>query len=328
MSRALTKTLSTEPDMKALWKMLQTMRPAGSRTEEQFISDWIAPLGTYEDDYGNHILRIGTAPIMWSSHTDTVHRQEGIQRITQKAGLVKLSESEQNASCLGADCTAGVWLMRELILANVEGLYVFHREEEIGGFGSQWIAKHTPELVDGILACIALDRKGTDSIITHQAGGRTASDAFAASLGKMLPAYKKDETGLFTDSANYAHACEGFSGIPECTNLSIGYENAHSASETLAYLHLLDVRDWLIRLDWRKLAIQRKPEPKQARSYRSALWALDNWEDEDSGQWARSDGEARSVYDFVLRYPEETADLLEQYGIGLDDLYGSAPYRK
>jgi hypothetical protein len=320
MTRALTKTLSTEPDMKALWQMLQTMRPAGSRTEEQFIQDWIAPLGTYEDGYGNHILRIGTAPIMWSSHTDTVHRQEGKQRITQKGGWVKLSETEKNASCLGADCTAGVWLMREMILAKVEGLYVFHREEECGGYGSDWIAQHTPELVEGIQACIALDRKGTDSIITHQAGGRCASDAFAASLGKMLPAYKKDETGLFTDSANYVHL------IPECSNLSVGYESAHTPSETLAYLHLLDLRDWLIRMDWRKLAIQRKPEPKKARSYyRSASWALDDHEDD----WQMpSTYAARSVYDFVVRYPEETADLLEQYGIILDDLYMASPYLK
>jgi hypothetical protein len=321
MTRALTKTLSTEPDMKALWQMLQTMRPAGSRTEEQFIRDWIAPLGTYEDGYGNHILRIGTAPIMWSSHTDTVHRQEGSQRITQKGGWVKLSETEKNASCLGADCTAGVFLMRELVLAGVEGLYVFHREEECGGFGSDWIANHTPELVDGIQACIALDRKGTDSIITHQAGGRCASDAFAASLGKMLPSYKKDETGLFTDSANYVHL------IPECTNLSVGYEGAHTPSETLAYLHLLDLRDWLIRMDWRKLAIQRKPEPKKARSfYRAASWAADDFDDFEpygsrSGNYA-----ARSVYDFVTRYPDETADMLEQYGISLDDLYAQCSW--
>jgi hypothetical protein len=324
MTREIKKTTKAlEPDMKALWQMLQTMRPAGSRTEEQFIQDWIAPLGTYEDGYGNHILRIGKAPIMWSSHTDTVHRQEGKQRITQKGGWVKLSEIEKNASCLGADCTAGVWLMREMILAKVEGLYAFHREEECGGYGSDWIAQHTPELVEGIQACIALDRKGTDSIITHQAGGRCASDAFAASLGKMLPTYKKDETGLFTDSANYVHL------IPECTNLSVGYENAHTPNETLAYLHLLDLRDWLIRMDWRKLAIQRKPEPKKARSYyRSASWALDD-EDDWAGYWAQPEQyAARSVYDFVLKYPEETADLLEQYGIGLEDLYGSAPYLK
>jgi len=327
MTRNTTKNERTirsdEPNMEFLWQMIQTMRPANSKTEENFIRRYIDSTGAYEDGFGNRILRIGDAPIMFSSHTDTVHSKEGTQRVVQRAGLVKLSELETVANCLGADCTAGVWLMREMILAKVEGLYVFHREEEIGGFGSEWIAQNTPELVEGIQACIALDRKGTNSIITHQAGGRCASDAFAASLGKMLPDYKRDETGLFTDSANYVHL------IPECTNLSIGYENAHSASETLAYLHLLDVRDWLIRLDWRRLAIQRKPEPKQARSYRSAAWALDGWDDDDiSGQWARSDGEARSVYDFVLRYPEETADLLEQYGIGLDDLYGSAAYRK
>ena len=321
MTRAMKKTHTTQPDMKSLWQMLQTMRPAFSVAEEQFIKDWIAPLGTREDEYGNHILRIGDAPIMWSSHTDTVHRKSGSQRIVQKAGLVKLSSSETDANCLGADCTAGVWLMREMILAGKSGLYVFHREEESGGYGSQWIAQNTPELLDGIQACIALDRKGRDSIITEQAGGRCASDAFARSLAKSLRGYKADQNGIFTDSANYVHL------IPECSNLSVGYENAHTASETLDYLHLLDLREMLLRLDYRSLCIQRKPEPKLARSY----YGVTGWEEDyqEAKQWRKSSGSgSRSLYHFVLNHPEETADFLQQWGITLDDLEDSVPWFK
>lgn len=327
--------LHSEPDMQSLWQMLQTMRPASSKAEEDFIRDFIAPLGTEEDGFGNLILRIGNAPIMFTSHTDTVHRKSGTQRIVQKAGLVKLSEAEKDASCLGADCTAGVWLMREMILNQVSGLYVFFREEESGGIGSQWFADNTPEVVDGIQVCLSLDRKGTDSIITHQAGGRCASDAFARSLAKQMRGYKADDGGLFTDSANLTHL------VPECSNLSVGYENAHTTKETLAYLHLLDVRDMLLRLDHRKLAIQRQPEPKQARRYygaysASSWYGEEDWADDSSygsasgsGYWQKqTNHRARSVYEFVMSYPEETADLLEQYGITVEELLDSAPWLK
>jgi hypothetical protein len=317
-----TKAKTTQPDMKALWQMLQTMRPAFSKTEDDFIRQWIAPLGTREDEYGNHILRIGDAPILWSSHTDTVHRKSGAQRIVQKAGLVKLSSSEAEASCLGADCTAGVWLMREMIIARKPGLYIFHREEEAGGYGSQWIAENTPELLDGVQAAIALDRRGRDSIITHQAGGRCASDAFALSLSKSLKGYKADANGIFTDTANYVHL------IPECSNLSVGYEGAHTSSETLDYVHLLDLRDMLVRLDYRSLAIQRKPEPKVSRSYYAGLSGWDSDARED-GLWRKSSSNgSRSIYEFILNHPEETADFLEQWGITLNDLCDSAPWLK
>lgn len=250
MTKAKTaRTYSDAPDSEALFYMLQTMRPAGTKTEEDFIRQWIAPLGTELDGYGNEILRIGDSPVMFSSHTDTVHSLEGYQKIKHKAGWISLANGETRASCLGADCTAGVWLMREMIQAGVSGLYVFHREEEVGGCGSAWIAENTPHLLDGIQACIALDRKGTDSIITHQWGGRCASDAFAASMGKQFKGYKADTGGSFTDSANYMHL------IPECSNLSIGYEAQHSKDERLAYFHLLDLRDQLLRFDYRKVAI-------------------------------------------------------------------------
>jgi hypothetical protein len=241
MTKTMQKTSRNidSPNTESLFYMLQTMRPAGSKTEESFIKRWIQPLGTESDGYGNQIIRIGDSPVMYSSHTDTVHRDEGSQKIKHAGGWISLHHKERVASCLGADCTGGVWLMREMILARTPGLYVFHREEEIGGYGSQWIAENNPDLLNGILACIALDRKGTNSIITHQYVGRCASDAFATSMAKQFKGFKADDTGSFTDSANYTHL------VPECTNLSIGYEDAHSEKERLNLFHLISLQKWI-----------------------------------------------------------------------------------
>jgi len=321
----MTKTMqrnakaSESANTESLFYMLQTMRPAGSKAEEAFIDRWIKPLGTETDGYGNQVIRIGDSPVMFSSHTDTVHRNEGSQRIKIANGWIALHPKERRASCLGADCTAGVWIMREMILAGKPGLYVFHREEEIGGYGSQWIAENNPSLLDGILACIALDRKGIDSVITHQYGGRCASDSFAVSMAKQLKGYKADDSGSFTDSASYTHL------IPECTNLSVGYESAHTDAERLNLFHLVSLRDQLLRFDISRVDIRREPVAKvTALSRSNGAWNV--WDDMES-QWDRRDNRAaRNVTEFCRLYPDEVADLLAQYGIGLGDLYESTPW--
>ena len=322
----MTKTMTKKtryvdsPDTEALLAMLGTMRPGGSAAEEAFIRRWIEPLGTYADGFGNHIIRIGTDPVMWSSHTDTVHLREGSQRIKHSGGWIGLHPLEKTATCLGADCSAGVFLMSEMILARRPGLYVFHREEESGGHGSQWIADNTPELVDGIVACIALDRKGTDSVITHQYGGRCASDAFALSMAKQLKGFKADSGGSFTDSANYTHL------IPECTNISVGYESAHGVDEKLNLFHLLGLRDMLMRFDISRVDIRRDPTPKVKALPRGSYGAWNLLDDDSDWTGPHSNRTARTVTEFCRLYPEEVADLLGQYGISIDELYGSTPW--
>jgi hypothetical protein len=207
--------------------------------------------------------------------------------------------------------------MLELIKHKKEGLYIFHRAEEIGGLGSDYISKKTPELVDGIQIMIALDRKGTDSIITHQMGGRCASDSFATSVAAQLHGYQADSTGSFTDSANYTGL------IPECTNLSVGYESAHSTQESLDYFHLIGLRDSLLALDYSKLAVERTPA---ADDYDDDYWQAGSYSAKYGSLNKSFSRDCSSIYDFCESYPDIVADLLEQYGITLQDLYDSAPY--
>ncbi len=143
-----------------MFEMLRRRRPHRSKTERHFIRQFISPLGVECDKYGNRYKRIGHAPIMYSAHTDSVHRMGGLQRIAIKGMSFELpSKSESN--CLGADNAAGVWMLREMILAKKPGLYVFHRGEECGGLGSRWLSKNRPDLTKHIKAAIAFDRRGT-----------------------------------------------------------------------------------------------------------------------------------------------------------------------
>ena len=235
-----------------LLDMLSYRRPAGSQTERQFIERFIAPTGAKPDGYGNYILRVGEWPVLWSAHTDTVHKQGGRQQV-RVCGQTAMVPDGSN--CLGADDGTGCWILLEMIRAGVEGLYVFHRAEETGCNGSRYIATHTPELLDGIQAAIAFDRRGYDSIVTHQVGFRTASDGFALSLSEALgiSSLQPDDGGIFTDTLEYAHL------IPECTNVSVGYTGAHGQWESQDLAFAEELRDAVIRMDLTALAILRSP---------------------------------------------------------------------
>lgn len=298
--------------------MLAYCRPAGARGERRFIHEFVTPLGVSQDAAGNLIKRIGTAPIMYSCHTDTVHKQGGRQHLAIDHGIAKLA-CDSASSCLGADDTAGVWLMRELILAKRPGLYVFHRGEEIGGIGSQHIADNTPELLDGIEAAIALDRKGKNSVVTHQWGGRCASDAFAASIaGHIGGAYAADNGGTFTDTANYIEI------VPECTNLSVGYEHCHTPKETLDLPFLLTLREALLDLNINTLCIERDPAEIDPNDY-TLDWMAGSDMYAARGPWSHlnNDNEPRgraNLFTLIRDHPAETADFLESYGVNADDL--------
>lgn len=320
---------SDKASIAELREMLTYCRPAGSITEEVFIARYLEPLGAEPDQFGNYVLRIGTAPILWSSHTDTVHRNPGFQKVEFDEGYLCLPKGSLS-NCLGADCTSGVWIMMEMVRAGVEGLYIWHRAEECGGIGSGEIADKTPELLDGIQAAVAFDRYGASSIITRQAGGTCCSQAFVESLSEKLPGqgrYQADDGGTFTDTASYIHL------IPECTNISVGYYNQHCKSEDQDVNHLLNLRDAMVAFTYEGLVIQR--DPSEANDPWSKWDEKYSWADDASLQGNKvryatfqcvndtdigDDDKADMLADFVREYPEEVADLLREEGFDLPAL--------
>lgn len=262
----------TQEDLNDLYDMLSTCRPYESATEKMFLAEFLAPLGVHPDAFGNGILQVGPddPKIIWSSHTDTVHRVHGIQKIVRDDKFNLKLSSKCASGCLGADDTAGVWLMTQMIKAKIPGLYIFHRGEEVGGLGSRWLVKNTPEMAKDIQACIAFDRRGVDSVITFQGGTRCCSEDFSKSMAEVLGGavedlkFKSDTGGSFTDSACYTDL------VGECTNLSVGYYNQHMSSETLNLPHLIALREAMIKGDMTKLVFTRKPgekEPKWKSTY-------------------------------------------------------------
>jgi hypothetical protein len=246
--------------LEELLDILSYKRVSGSAEEEYVIGKYIATLpGAVRDKFGNWTTRVGHgASVAYTSHTDTVHRAAGRQRVRLgRDGLIRRAKCNPD-TCLGADDGAGMWLMRQMVLAKVPGLYIFHRDEETGCQGSQYLATFKPEILKGVKAMVSFDRRGKTSIITHQLGRRTASDAFAVTLARQLAlngltGYKADDTGVYTDSNEYRLL------VPECTNLSVGYERQHTPGETQDVPHLFALLECMKRIDWRAVKIARDP---------------------------------------------------------------------
>jgi hypothetical protein len=215
----------------------------------------------YADNYGNRILLCEGSKVMISCHTDSVHRMEGKQSVSISRGVVSLSDATSN--CLGADDAAGIYAALRMIESGVKATFVFHRDEESGGNGSQWLADNYPEWIGSFDICLALDRRGTEDVIVTQGYGECASDEFAWGLSDQLGMGHSPADGIFTDSANYAGL------IPECSNLSIGYQHEHSRSETLNLNYLESVICRLIAVKWEEITIARVPH------------AEDDWLSED-----------------------------------------------
>ena len=267
--------------MKRLKEILSYKRGHESEGERAFLKKFLAwwDFEAVTDEHGFVLAYravVGASKTLFTAHVDTVHRDtppvangkwaaaKGRSPVAKAGGdRVKNQFVEKgdmllaSGAPLGADDGAGVWLLLEMMEAGVPGTYLFPRGEECGGIGSSAMAKSHAEWLADFDRCISFDRRGTHSVITHQGWGRCASDEFAEALAAALSCdtyfYAPDDTGVFTDSANFVDI------IPECTNVSVGYDKEHSENETLDLRYLKALRDKCVVLDWEALPVKRVP---------------------------------------------------------------------
>jgi hypothetical protein len=204
---------------------------------------------------------------LFVAHVDTVHRVEGKNPI-RKVKNKKVHEWHATPnSCLGADDGAGVAMLMHMMHNGVQGYYIFTQGEECGGIGAKHIAKYYPELLDMFDRAIAFDRRGTDSVITHQGYGRCCSDIFGQALATALNGddfnlmYSTDDSGVYTDTAEFVD------NIPECTNISIGYYSEHGEREYLDVNHFQRLADAVLLFDWDALPVERDPKVQDFKSF-------------------------------------------------------------
>lgn len=254
-----------------LQRALSVKRPdksAATAAFTQWLQDYIPQgLPAARDGAGNlHVDARKTSAnrTLFVAHVDTVHRKEGTNKIAKTAERWSASGAP-----LGADDGAGCAMLMHLLHAGVPGYYVFTQGEECGGIGAKFIAKHMPGLLSEFDRAIAFDRRGIDSVITHQGYGRCCSDDFAEALSGALNRddrmmYLPDDTGVYTDTAEFTDI------IPECTNISVGYYHEHGDKEYIDVLHFQALADAVLGFDWDSLPTTRDPKVVEYKDYGKA----------------------------------------------------------
>jgi hypothetical protein len=278
---------------KTLARALSMMRPHNSEGTKR-LTDWLetsartlpnAMIG--RDAIGNLHVDTRLNPsnrTLFVAHVDTVHRKEGPNKIRKTA-----THWHADGAALGADDGAGVAMLMHLLHSGVPAYYVFTQGEECGGIGATWLADNWKDGLAKFDRAIAFDRRGIDSVITHQGRGRCCSDAFGDALSAALNEdmtlmYLPDNSGVYTDTAEFIDI------IPECTNISVGYYSEHSDKESIDIIHFQELAKRVARIDWDALPTDRDPTVRESKwgSYYAADYA--SW-----GEWNRNGWGATSV---------------------------------
>jgi hypothetical protein len=177
-------------------------------TEDGLVENMIAcglfPSDLEKDKNGNYFYKIGKSRTVFASHLDTVCREQTSVTHTFDGDLIKTD----GKTTLGADDKAGVTILLHLMRNKIPGLYYFFIGEEVGCIGSGLAAK-SGDFNGKYDRIISFDRRDVGSVITYQSSSRCCSDAFADALALQLNksgyglSYKKDEGGVYTDSAEF-----------------------------------------------------------------------------------------------------------------------------
>lgn len=174
------------------------------------------------DDY---IYAVGNIPVALAAHMDTVFPRPATQVYYDKEQNVIWSPDG-----LGADDRAGIFAIIQIIKKGLRPHIILTTDEEKGANGAFALAELKCPFPD-LRFIIQLDRRGADDCVFYECENNDFID-YIESFGFV------EAIGSFTDISVICPEW-GIAGV----NLSVGYKNEHSVSETLHVGHLLNTID-------------------------------------------------------------------------------------
>jgi hypothetical protein len=276
-----------------LLSLLRQPRPATQETVDWF-AGWLkenTSLPFVKSQHDTFMLTIGKPNgVLFTAHYDTVDDIfMGDKPLLHgwamdNAEAVALMSSPPY-KCLGADDGAGIEILLSMAECGVQGTYMFFYGEEAGCLGSNAELRNNKELFKKFHLCLSFDRKGTTDIVNRMSFSRTGSEETVEYISKALGMGHKAASGSYTD----AYSFEGV--IPECLNISIGYENCHTQSEWLNISYMKELAIACTNVDWSCVPAHRDT---------SDVVQGDSYDD---------------VLEVVYSQPELIAELLWAYGM-------------
>jgi len=284
------------------------------------------PEGYQEDGLGNYYIQIGETPsTMFTCHLDTADKTQTKVKHVFDGNIIRTD----GKSILGADDKAGMTVILYMIQKQVPGLYYFFIGEEVGCIGSRKLADTwtKTEFSKYIKKVVSFDRRGTDSIITYQMFGRCCSDEFAQELANRMNAtgnkmkMELDNTGILTDSAKFVKL------VPECTNISVGYQNEHTGKESQDIEFLRRLCNTVVKVDWETLPVKRDVLEEDDYDHYYSGYGYESMSKYNYGNYQENpewqeenythvllDGKTKRVYIATSRIDEEKAEIYKWLG--------------
>ena len=167
------------------------------------------------------IICEGDIPIALVAHMDTVFSTPASDVFYDTRKNVIWSPQG-----LGADDRAGVFAILRIVQSGLRPHIILTTDEEKGCLGAEKLGELQKPFED-LRYLIELDRRGANDCVFYDCDNQEFTD-YVSSFGFV------EEFGTFSDICSL---CEpwGIAGV----NLSVGYKNEHSVSETLHVGHLL-----------------------------------------------------------------------------------------
>jgi putative aminopeptidase FrvX len=201
-----------------------------------------------EDSYGNIYVTKGIAndyPCL-VAHVDTVHSLIEDYSVFKNGDTLFAFDGKKGKQCgIGGDDKVGVYILLQALLDIPVLKAVFFRDEEIGRIGSRFSINNHKDWYNNCNFVIEPDREGSYDLIVNSGGLEIAGDEFLSEIKEISDRYDyKDVVGVCTDVDVLTGGGIGVS----CINLSCGYFNSHTSSETVslvsvnaAYNFIIDV---------------------------------------------------------------------------------------
>lgn len=215
-------------------KELETFEKMVSSTQPELLLSMASFLRTKYDKVcttKDYIYAVGDIPIALVAHLDTVFKTpvKNLYYDTRKNIL-------WSPEGLGADDRAGVYAIYHILSTTaLRPHIIFTTDEEIGGLGVAVLAQQ-PCPFDELKYIIQLDRQGTNDCVFYDLENYWFTE-YVETFGFL------ESWGTFSDISILCPAWK-VCGV----NLSVGYKNEHSVSETLNASALFDTINKVIKM--------------------------------------------------------------------------------
>lgn len=239
----------------------------------------------------DYIIAVGEEPVALVAHLDTVFKQ-----LPQRIFYDKEKNVMWSPEGLGADDRAGVFAIVQILKSGLRPTIILTTDEEKGGLGTSTLVRHIKKPPTDLKYIIELDRQGSADCVFYNCLNKEF-ERYVESFGFV------SDFGSFSDISILCPSWK-VAGV----NLSIGYYDEHTKSETLYIGHMFNTINKV------KNMIK---DAKRSKHYvyienpMKKWWAYYPTEEDDYG-WDPSYGVSKEDW-FSLMMPQIKCDKCGEY---------------